>query len=565
MKLFSQFVTFTDLQKDHRVAEMFTLQKMPSLNLNHLRQQKIDHVIYISRPDLEKVDKIVTHFSTSFDLPSSSHQKFLKGGEFPRFHLFFVPRSSTFGESKLKESDILMKFTSIIDLPIYMFNWDADVLNMENERAFSDILINGGTSDCLFDMSKALQQLRYLLGPFGEIFYKGEGSKIIYDLYNRWNESSKKDNDQETSAKFKIDRLLILDRSIDLITPLITQLTYEGLIDEYFEVKCGASRFPSEKFSTVEDQPGQSSKKSLNFKELQTNSSDEMYNELRNLNFNAIGVNLSKKLKQLAEMKTQIQSASTVRECKDFVKKIPLLKAAEALAANHVTVAEILKEKTCESIFLDTVNCEQEILNLVDIDRPLPFIEDLSLKGEHLNKDEFFFTSSQVLRLICLHAQICDGLKKKLLDQYRREFLHSFGYSNLKLLCNLQRMNILKVNSSSSTRKFEQLKKEHRLIVEGVNEQSPEDLSYVYSGYAPLLIRFCEQIQKRNVDFEQILESLKKLPGGVFGGELHPKYEKKTGDKNITLVVFVGGATYTEISALRFLSEKNEVLMDSLK
>ena len=30
----------------------------------------------------------------------------------------------------------------------------------------------------------------------------------------------------------QIDELIIIDRSIDMITPLLTQLTYEGLIDE---------------------------------------------------------------------------------------------------------------------------------------------------------------------------------------------------------------------------------------------------------------------------------------------------------------------------------------------
>lgn len=35
----------------------------------------------------------------------------------------------------------------------------------------------------------------------------------------------------------QIDALVLLDRSIDLLTPLSTQLTYEGLIDEVFGIK----------------------------------------------------------------------------------------------------------------------------------------------------------------------------------------------------------------------------------------------------------------------------------------------------------------------------------------
>lgn len=35
------------------------------------------------------------------------------------------------------------------------------------------------------------------------------------------------------------DSLLLLDRNIDLLTPLATQLTYEGLIDEVYGITNG--------------------------------------------------------------------------------------------------------------------------------------------------------------------------------------------------------------------------------------------------------------------------------------------------------------------------------------
>lgn len=38
-----------------------------------------------------------------------------------------------------------------------------------------------------------------------------------------------------TSDKF--DSLIILDRRVDMITPLLTQLTYEGLVDELVGIK----------------------------------------------------------------------------------------------------------------------------------------------------------------------------------------------------------------------------------------------------------------------------------------------------------------------------------------
>lgn len=35
----------------------------------------------------------------------------------------------------------------------------------------------------------------------------------------------------------QFDSLVIIDRATDLVTPFLTQLTYEGLLDEYFGIK----------------------------------------------------------------------------------------------------------------------------------------------------------------------------------------------------------------------------------------------------------------------------------------------------------------------------------------
>ena len=42
---------------------------------------------------------------------------------------------------------------------------------------------------------------------------------------------------EEPQMTPKIDNLIIIDRNVDFITPLMTQLTYEGLIDENFGIK----------------------------------------------------------------------------------------------------------------------------------------------------------------------------------------------------------------------------------------------------------------------------------------------------------------------------------------
>ena len=44
-------------------------------------------------------------------------------------------------------------------------------------------------------------------------------------------------NDYQEYEGSKIDNLILIDRTYDPLTPLMTQLTYEGLIDENFSIK----------------------------------------------------------------------------------------------------------------------------------------------------------------------------------------------------------------------------------------------------------------------------------------------------------------------------------------
>lgn len=43
----------------------------------------------------------------------------------------------------------------------------------------------------------------------------------------------------QPSLPSKVDNLIVIDRNVDPLTPLLTQLTYEGLIDELYGVNKG--------------------------------------------------------------------------------------------------------------------------------------------------------------------------------------------------------------------------------------------------------------------------------------------------------------------------------------
>ena len=117
-----------------------------------------------------------------------------------------------------------------------------------------------------------------------------------------------------------------------------------------------------------------------------------------------------------------------------------------------------------------------------------------------------------------------------------------------------------------------------KLHVDEPEEGSRKDISYVYSGYAPLSVRLVQLAhrsdacnpfaeQGRNAPQWGALDEI--LPGGRSqsttqkadrgAGSTLPADAAPMagGKKKVTVVVFIGGVTYAEISALRCMNQQD--------
>jgi vacuolar protein sorting-associated protein 33A len=63
----------------------------------------------------------------------------------------------------------------------------------------------------------------------------------------------------------------------------------------------------------------------------------------------------------------------------------------------------------------------------------------------------------------------------------------------------LERAGLLISKSSGVKSNYSSLRKSLRLIVDEVDEQKPDDIAYVYSGYAPLSIRLVQCIIQKHI------------------------------------------------------------------
>ncbi|XP_055652336.1 vacuolar protein sorting-associated protein 33A isoform X2 [Falco peregrinus] len=559
------------LLKEHEVEKMFTLKP------GRLPQADVKNIIFFVRPKLELMD-IITDNVLREDRGRSPQRD---------FHILFVPRRSLLCEQWLKEQGVLGSFIHREQYSLDLIPFDGDLLSMESESAFKECYLESDQTS-LYHAAKGLMTLQALYGTIPQIFGKGECARHVANMMIRM----KREFPGSQNSIFPVfDTLLLLDRNVDLLTPLATQLTYEGLIDEIYGIQNSSKENSREAFMDfnpsccTEDWPESCLQTSLKAgwltlgfwspyvklppekfapkkqgeggkdlptepKKLQLNSAEELYAEIRDKNFNAVGSVLSKKAKIISAAFEERHHAKTVGEIKQFVSQLPHMQAARSSLANHTSIAELIKDITTSEDFFDNLTVEQEFMSGIDTDKVNNYIEDCIAQKHPLIK---------ILRLVCLQSVCNSGLKQKVLDHYKREILQTYGYEHVLTLNNLEKAGLLKPQTSGRNN-YPTIRKTLRLWMDDVNEQNPNDISYVYSGYAPLSVRLAQLLARPG--WRSIEEVLKMLPGPHFEErqQLPTGLQKKRqhGENRVTLVFFLGGVTYAEIAALRFLSQMED-------
>uniref|UniRef100_A0A7N6A8T7 Vacuolar protein sorting-associated protein 33A n=1 Tax=Anabas testudineus TaxID=64144 RepID=A0A7N6A8T7_ANATE len=509
------------LLKEHEVEKMFTLKsgRLPSAD--------VKNIIFFVRPRLELMD-IIAENVFSEDKAHSSRD----------FHILFVPRRSILCEQRLREQGVLGSFINIDEYILDLIPYDGDLLSMEYESAFRECYLENDQTS-LYHTAKGLMTLQALYGTIPQIYGKGECARHVANMMLRMKREFAGTQNQILPV---FDTLLLLDRNVDLLTPLATQLTYEGLIDEIYGITNGYVKLPPEKFA--QKKQGEASKDlPTEPKKLQLNSAEELYAEIRDKNFNAVGAALSKKAKIIsAAFEVSLAhfiSCLCARRCNYILNDVVTMPGSPVSASEA---------------FFDNLTVEQEFMTGVETDKVNTYIEDSIAQKDPLIK---------ILRLVCMQSVCNNGLKQKVLDYYKREILQTYGYEHILTLNNLEKAGLLKPQTSSRNN-YPTIRKTLKLWMEDANEQNPNDISYVYSGYAPLSIRLTQVLARPG--WRSIEEVLKMLPGPHFEERqqlpagLHKK--RQQGENRTTLVFFLGGVTYAEIAALRFLSQMEDSGME---
>ena len=439
---------------------------------------------------------------------------------------------------------------------------------------------------------------------FPRILGKGDNARKLANLLLRGRRELDADDaaTQYTSLpSTSIEQLTVIDRDVDFATVLLTQLTYEGLIEELVGIKHNRAEVDSSIVGPAPQQrpqigssstspPAVATKQGLK-RRIQLDSSDTLYEQLRSSNFALIGPHLNKIARRLESDYEGRHNARGINELRDFVNKLPSFQQEHQSLAIHTNMADDMAKHTRSDTFNRELEVQQNIAAGTDPIYQHDTIEELIARDVPI---------STILRLLCLESAVSGGLRPKDLESFRRQILQAYGYQHLLTLDKLEAMGLLQARSSASAlllpvggaagqsdrgtkTNYAYLRKELRLIVDEYNEQDPGDVAYVYSGYAPLTIRIVQCILQKQylqtlhksplpltpastgwTGFEDILKSAK---GPTFNIVQKPTDEKAAkakaalagpGGWKTIFLMFVGGITFAEIAALRFVRRKLE-------
>ncbi|KAH8238151.1 hypothetical protein KR032_000133 [Drosophila birchii] len=524
--------------------------------------REVANVVYVVRPRVALMDQLAGHVKAGGQAAAAAGRQ---------YHILFAPRRSCLCISQLENSGVLGSFGRIAELPWNYLPLDADIVTMELPNAFRDVSVDGDTSS-LYQAAVGLVQLQRLYGRIPKIYGKGEQAHRV------WEHAKQLGRDERTlynGDKGIVDQLILLDRSIDLLSPLATQLTYEGLIDEFYGIRQNKLMLPSEHFpsdvglagvaggsigngSRVDESQsllGDGEKKTI-----MLHSGETLYAELRNKHFNEVTKLLARKAREIhAQMHATSQDKS-VKEIKSFVENLlPQLMAQKKATSEHTAIAGLLHEQVNAVAFADDLAAEQEFMVCADLDKPSAYIEDQIASKAELRR---------VLRLICLQCAASSGLKEKLLNHYKRELIQVYGLEVLLTISNLEKAGLL--HQQTESRAYAVLRKTLHLTVDDNVEVEPKDISYVHSFYAPLTARLVEHSLKP-LGWQSLKSQINNLPGptfedfqaqlvGIGGRHPGPTVAEKSllHVPRVVLVCFVGGCTFAEVAALRFLAAQED-------
>lgn len=513
-------------------------------------------LVYLIRPTVRSVMLIADHLKANAEY-------------LPKAYIIFVPRKLHLCELILEQEGVYGD-TELHEYPLGFIPLDTDLYSLEIPDFFLSFFLEGDQT-WLHTAATSLFNFQIFSGPINNIYGIGRCSKMVIDMLAELNQLK-----ETGSNKTSVDYAILIDRDVDYPSVLLTQLTYEGLLDETFGIK-------SAKITFGEDVTGKKDKVKILL-----NSFDEIFKEIRDQHISNVFSYLGNKAKTL-QAEYDERHKMNLGDMKNFVaNKLKGLQQQHNYLALHIGACEFIMKQKNKGNFKQHLSVEHNLLDCVELRESMNYIE------ETINRQLSLLGS---LRLLCLLSITQNGLSPKDYKSLLTQFLQSHGHKHLLAFHNLKKLGLFMEQSfisipmsgpalagmaaakvvaavTSRSNSYKAVTKKLELIPNTDKEidlKTPTDMSYVFSGaYIPLICNLAHEIIKREgfQGMEEITKAIGKLtvtrnkPQPVRGRDSIGSLKSESETNKVVLIYFLGGVTYAEVAALRLLAkQKNYTLL----
>ena len=478
------------------------------------------------------------------------------------YHFYFVPKLDISVLNYIDENYSLYKayFDKYFEFELLNFPLDYDLISLEDSQCFKELFLYK-FSDCVDNLANLLIKIEEIFGKIKYRYTIGENGQILSKILD------KKEKEGFLSEKNANEILacFFFDRSVDYITPMLTEYTYEAMLHANFNIIFNRMKVNTDIIGTQEEKHKKKMEEMANkinttqekdnvineekkpeeqFKKVIVGMEDKFYYMIKNYNFDKIGIFLSRRLSHQTKLFDEGKKNKNYNDIEKNIEMVKNIKGERASLSNHINIADYMSKRIKTPRSKRRIQLEQTIIygNKDCLDFIHEYYEtEMARKGDPY----------ELLKLFCLENLVFGGVKKNIYDIFKNDFLMTYDEKLFFLIKNLEELKILKKGGSSKL--FQTLLEKLDLSNEKVDLIHPNDTSYVFNGYSPISIRLIEKaitqgwgsIQKdvlKNYNYEYNFPSDEKPI-------IDPQLET-----NVILLVFVGGITYSEIAAIRYLN-----------
>ena len=509
-------------------------EKDKDICLEITKQMKEEIAISIIRPDKDTFNIVAEiHFMLKALKPNTIE------------YLIFVPKENYDIIEYMSTNNMLSEF-KIENFNVDLIPIDIDLLSLEKENSIKEIYIDNNYSS-ISDFANAVVKLETCFGKIKYKYIKGDLAQKFCDLVA--------EKEKENNLRLGNDEILgmiVFDRSVDFITLMTTNYSCEGLIDEYIGINLGKIKVKKDLlFAGL----------SKNNKKNEDQTKDITYGLTSDINPFFCSISCMRyfdAIKYIIEIRDYYQSFvsknKTGRMTSEDTRALKEVSYFVSKLKDDLLRAENLINFVIGNLF------EKEHKRYMSKEEPL--LSGGMPQDLRAYYDEFLYTKKDLLSLIKL--MIIESLTQNGISDYyklKREILNIFGFQKIFLFRDLEVLGWLKEKSLSLKNlknlteiTYSQLIEKFELVNEQYNPERIDDCSYILKGFCPLSLRIIEKAVYGK--WNTISDILKRMPGTTSFPEDERVISNPRNDTNIMFIIFIGGVTYSEIEAIRFLNRK---------